>query len=230
MPYPQTYKGMQDAIISRLRLTDDTPNRNRVKDWINEHNADLCLETELLQCDGAATLTADEPNFVLDATIGRIKVIVIRQASQAEFGPPLTFTSLGDIMAKRQSGQVAAVNNGVSTHYAMTGHNQIELWPTPATADELAMWFVKFPPVLSADADTFVFPGAYPKAVEYSALYDAALWQKDPDLATIERDRDIWLAKLRRHLNRHVGGFPHHFAIAGAPAVPSWDNSRDVVW
>lgn len=230
MPFPQTFLGMQDAIISRLRLANDTPNRNRVKDWINEHYADLVVETEFLQGDGTAALTADEPNFLLDAAIARIKVLVIRQVSQTEYGPPLKFTSLGDIMAKRQSGQVAAINSGVPTHYTLVGHNQLELWPTPATADTAAFWFVKFPTPLSADGDLFVFPGAYPKAVEFSALYDAALWQKDPDLLQIERDRDIAVAKLRRHLNRRVGGFPHQFRIADGGVTPTWDNSRDLVW
>lgn len=233
MAFPTTYKTVQDAIISRLRLTDDTPNRNRVKDWILQHHADLAIETEALQGVGTLVFTPGESSYLIDATVLRIKQTIVKPESQTEYGPPLDFTSLDDLLEKRQSGAIPAINNGTSTHYALLGAGQLEFWPTPQVADTAKYYYVKAPTALAADGDVFdarIFPEPYPKVVEFAALYEAALWQKDPDLLQIERDRDIWIAKFRRHLNRRVGGFPHQFRVAGAPAVPTWDNSRDTGW
>jgi len=231
--FPTTFKSSQDLIIGTLRLTDNTTNRNRVKDRLNQHYADIVVETEALQGTGTIVFTPGESSYLIDATILRIKATVVKQASQSDYGPPLKFTSLADILEKRQSGATPGVNAGTATHYTLLGAGELEFWPTPQTADTAKYYYVKAPTPLSADADPYdarIFPEPYPKVVELAALYDEAFWNKDPDVLQIERDRDMWLGKFRRHLSRRVGGFPHQFRVAGVGAVPNWDNSRDTGW
>ena len=45
MPYPQTFVGIQDAVIAKLRLDDTDTNRDLVKDWINQSYAQVAEET-----------------------------------------------------------------------------------------------------------------------------------------------------------------------------------------
>lgn len=233
MAFPTTFLSMQNAIMSRIRIPLDTTNRDRVKDRINQAYADLSIETEAIQGVGTVTFTINESSYLIDANVIRIKMLIVKQASQTDYGPPLASVSLDDLLNKRMSGVVPAVNNGMSTNYALLGAGQIEFWPTPTTADTAKYYYVKLPTALSNDADVLdarIFPEPYPRAVEYAALYEEALHLKDPNLSDIERQRDMWLAKFRRHLSRRLGGGTEQFRVAGQAAPPTWDNSRDLVW
>jgi hypothetical protein len=62
---------------------------------------------------------------------------------------PLTQTNLDTILRWRAGNSGAAVSNGTCTHYALLGINQFEVYPTPAAADVITIYYTGLPTALS---------------------------------------------------------------------------------
>lgn len=229
MAYPSTFADIQTAVINKARL-DSTADAQKVKDWINQSYADLCVETEALQREDTITLTANAASYVVPSAVVRINKIVIRQSNQTQYGPPLTLTTIGDILERRQSDGGTPVTNGTATHYALVGQDELELWPTPSSTDTLLIYYVKQPTALSGSTDQPGIPEPYAsKCLEYGALVDAYDYIKDfISKNQAEQTYAIWKAKYRQHLRKRRGSgtLQLHDGTYG-PAVPH-DPSTDI--
>jgi hypothetical protein len=220
LAYPATFLSIQDAVISKLRL-DATADRNRVKDWINQVYAQVCLETEALQKADAMDTTANVASYTLPAQVLRMREIVsAAAASPTSYGPPLQQVSLDEILSLRQSGQVAYTNNGAAAKYALDGMTQLELYPTPTQIDKLLFYYVYLPTALAADADVPVLPEPFAsKILEYGALVEGSDFISDPDQDRYRAIYEDWIRRLRVHLSRRRGSGPGQFRVLGAPPV-----------
>jgi hypothetical protein len=220
MAFPATYKSIQDSVINKLRL-DDTADRPKVKDWINQIYADACVETEALQKGDTMAVTPNTGSYTLPAAIIRMLQMTMASASApTSYGAPLEQVTLEEILALRESAQVAVTNNGTPAKYAVVGIQEIELWPTPTAADTLLMYYSYLPTALSADGDTLVLPEPFgSKLIEYGTLAEAADYIGDADQDRYRALYENWLAKLRTHLNRRRGRGTGQFRIIGAPLV-----------
>lgn len=219
MAYPATFLSLQDSVINKLRM--DTADRSKVRDWINQVYADACVETEVLQKGDTMAVTPNVGSYTLPSQVIRmIEIAMASAASPTSYGPPLEQVSLDQIIGLRQSSQVASTNNGTPSKYAVVGIQEIELWPTPTSADSLLMYYSYLPTALSADADTPVLPEPFgSKLLEYGALAEAADFVGDPDQDRYRALYENWLAKLRVHLNRRRGAGAGQLRVMGAPLV-----------
>jgi hypothetical protein len=220
MAFPATYRSLQDSVINKLRL-DDTADRPKVKDWINQIYADAVVETEALQKGDTMAVTPNVGSYTLPAAIIRmLQMTMASAASPTSYGAPLEQVTLEEILALRQSAQVAVTNNGTPAKYAVVGIQEIELWPTPTAADTLLMYYSYLPTALVADGDTLVLPEPFgSKLIEYGTLAEAADYIGDPDQDRYRAMYENWLAKLRTHLNRRRGRGTGQFRVIGAPMV-----------
>jgi hypothetical protein len=205
-------------VIAKTRL-DATADRAKVKDWINRVYARVCVETEALQRADTMTLTANVASYTLPGAVIRIKWLV-SSTPGGSYGAPLQPTSQEQILVWRQSGTVAPVANETSTHYAIVGSTELELFPTPATADTLLVYYVYLPSPLSLDADVPVIQEPYATdALEYGACFEAAAFKGDPaagDWHSLYQDSK---SRLIQHLSRRSGGGTGQLRVAGAMPV-----------
>lgn len=220
MAFPSTFVSLQDAVIKKLRL-DDTLDRPKVKDWLNQVYAQVCIETEALQKADTMTTTANVGSYLIPVQILRMKELVLAPASSpTSYGGPLQQVSLDEILAWRQGNQVSGTNNGTATRYALAGLNQLELYPTPSGVDTLLMYYVYLPAALTADTDVPVLQEPFAsKLLEYGALAEAADFIKDPDQDRYRALYEDWMRRFRTHLSRRRGVGPGQMRVMGAPLV-----------
>jgi hypothetical protein len=218
--YPATFLSLQEAVIGKLRL-DATADRDRVKDWLNQVQAQVCLETEALQKADTMPATANVASYTLpDAVLRMRKIVSAPESSPSSFGVPLQEVTLDEILTLRQSGQVAYTNQGAPAKYALDGMTQLELYPTPAAPDVLLFYYVYLPPPMVADAAEPELPEPYAsKILEYGALAEGADFLSDPDQDRYRALFEDWLRRFRVHLSRRRGSSTGQFRVLGSPLV-----------
>lgn len=207
---------------------DSTNDLSKVKDWINQVYADAVIETEANITSATMDLTAGDYSYTLPSGISRIKQMIVTPVNGTPSWP-LIMTSLDDILRRRQAGGGQATATGSTTHYAVLGLTEFEVYPTPASNDTITVYYLALPAALSADADTPILPEPYAsKVLEYGALAEAADFKSDPQEQEYRALYMQWVAKLRAHLTRLGGGQPGQFEIFRSFNFPPHDPSADV--
>lgn len=216
MAYPADFKTIQDDVIAKLRL-DPVSHLQAVKDAINEVQTEAAVELEATQTSATMQMAANTSTYTLPAAVSRIKQISAAPVtSPTSYGPALDPTDLDDILGLRQSQQYAATNAGLPSRYALLGLTQFEVWPTPTSADWLLIYYVYLPTPLAADGNPPVFQEPYASAIlKNGAYWKCAPLVKDPDVLLYRDEYEQWKAKLRAHLNRHVGAQTQQLRVAG---------------
>ena len=233
MAFPSTFADIQASVIAKARLDpNNAADVSKVKDWINQAYYRVCLETECVQAQTTLALTANVSQYTLPAAVQRIKWMVAQQQGQTFYGPPLRLTSLDDILFRRKASGGGVVSQGTATFYAFSAPSFVDLWPTPGQADTLLIYYVAFPPVLSAAGDLPQIDEPYAsELLELGALIDASDYIKDIMAGYIypQQFQDA-MYRLRQHLSRMQGTQSLVFRIPGGDSFPH-DNSTDTgVW
>jgi hypothetical protein len=224
--YPSTFVDIQNAVINKLRL-DSTNDLSKVKDWVNQVYAQAVEETEANVTLATMSLTANSYSYTLPSGILRIKSMVVTPVGST-VSAPLQSTTLDYILRRRQSAGGATALGGYVSHYALLGLNDFEVYPTPASADSLTIYYVAAPTALSADADVTIFPEPFAtKILEYGASAEGADFKGDPSESEYRALYDQWIMKLRSHMTRKRGGQPGQFNLFPGAAYPPHDPSTD---
>lgn len=227
MAYPSTFSDLQNIVIAKLRL-DSINDLTKVKDAINAVYAQACLETDL-NVNGTVTqtLTANQSSYTLDPNVVRIKEMTTTPVGST-VSAPLQLTSLDYILRRRQASAGTSPNVGYVTHYALVGLNDLELYPTPQSADTLTIYCTKAPTVLSNGTDVPILPEPFAsKVLEYGTLAEMADLKGDPSEQEYRGLYEDWKARLRAHLNRRRGAQPGQFQIWNGQVFPPHDPSTD---
>ena len=210
MSFPSTFVDVQTAVMQKARL-DPALDTQRVKDWINQTYTRVCVETEANVNTATMTCTAGAYSYTLPADVALIKQMQVRPQGTTSLNAPLIRTTLDELMTRRQSGGDAP-QAGQATHYALLGIADFELWPTPAGADLILLYFVGFPTPLVANTDLPVLEEPYAsKLLEYGALVDAGDFNGDPATATWKQEFDTWMVHYRDRLDHKAGIIPGQF-------------------
>lgn len=226
MAFPRTFKNVQDAVIANVRL-DATADLQNVKDWINQAYYRACLETEAFVTHGNITLTAgtatyDLSTFLTNAIL-RIKSITVTTGNVLY--QPLQLVPLDQILQWRIGSGGASAIAGPTTHYALAGMNELELYPTPS-AGTLTIYYVYGPAALSADADVPLIPEPHATEIlEAGAMASAADFKADPYQSQYDADFQQAIMRFRVHLNRRRGGQPGTLEWAPGRQRPPHDPS-----
>lgn len=227
MAWPSTFKNIQDGVIARLNL-DATADLSATKDAINQAYGQVFVETEASQTSGTKTLTSGTATYDLSTFItgGIVRIKAMFVSSSGVTVPPLKMISLDSILRRRVGTGGAAAATGYSTHYALNGLNGLELWPTPASADVLTIYYAAQPTALSADGDIPALPEPYAtRCLTFGACAELADLTGDPEGDDYQAKFDGWIARFRQHLNRRKGGLPGQFEfvpeLGWAPHDPS---------
>lgn len=117
-----------------------------------------------------------------------------------------------------------------SRRYAVQGHNQLMLWPTPSSADTITLYYVPAPSTLSASSDVpSLVPPQYHQALEYYALAEMADYDDDQSSAMgqsyLARYEQL-VVRARREAMR-MGGRRMAPARVGRRATRYWPVGMD---
>lgn len=220
MAFPSTFADIQQAVIEKATL-DPILDLPKAKDWINQAYFQAAVETEAISGESTMPMTANVSSYVFPAAVARIRQMAVQPAGSTVFNPPLILTTLDEILQRRQDGQGGA--GPQASHYTLVGINGLEVWPTPAAADVITIYYVAYPAVLSAAGDVPVFEEPYSsKILEFGALAEAGDFKGDPATAQWAADYTDWMNRYRQHLQRKRGVIPGQFHQWGEPAVAGW--------
>lgn len=217
---------LQNSVIAKARLSK-TDDLDKVKDWLNQIYADVCVTAELSITPSTMALTANVSSYTLPAAVMRIKEMFVTPTGTTQSGP-LRQTTLDEILNRRRA--AGGVQGSRCTMYALLGVNDFEVWPTPQNADVITIYYVAAPTVLSGDTDTpSLLPEPYAsKILEFGALAEAADFKGDPAGPQWAGEYQQWMQKLRAHLTRKQGGQPQQFRIFNGSVYPPHDPSTDI--
>lgn len=228
MAYPSTFVDTQTAVIKRLRL-EPTTDLQKVKDWINQAYSQVVLQTECLVCRSTMTLTANESIYTLPSAVARMKYVAIRGSGQSTYDAPLMEVTVDDLLQWRRSSGGVSSSSSTPTHYCLVGLNQLELWPPPAAANTLLLYYVYFPTVLTADADVAVLQEPWnTRLLEYGALVEASDFIDVAKADTYRQWYDLWLGKFQQHLNRRGGAQVRQLPLIFPREYVPHDRSTDI--
>jgi hypothetical protein len=229
--FPMDFATMYGEVLDKGRL-EDTDDLERVKRWINQSYAELCLETNFLENVDSTTppLVADQRNVQIPADIIKIEYVTPLGMDGNLWGP-MRLVPLQEILQVRayNGGQV---NTGAPERYAFRSSQIpiIEFWPTASGGEQLTFYGLGLPPALEADGDLPVFPEPYAQAICFGALVHACEFKKDLlMMQQMEQEYADWKSRLQGLTNERSGYIVQQFAIQGRRGWPH-DNSVDQGW
>ena len=174
-------------------------------------------------------LVAGTASYTLPSSVARIKQIIAQLAGTTGNTAPVKQVGLEKILSMRRNVGVSPVT-GTITHYALFGLSDLEVFPTPTSADTLTIYCVALPTALSANSDVPILTEPYAsKLLEYGALVEAADYVKDPfGYLAYDMKYQEWMQRFRADLNRKRGGQTEQFELVPLRDWPPNDPSVDL--
>lgn len=161
-------------------------------------------------------------DYTLDSRI--LRVLAWSWASGGSTYRPRR-VSLNDILRLRSN-----TSTGTPQAYTVVGSNLLMVYPTPAAADVLTIYYVPRPSQLVSPTDTpSEIPAEFHKAVEYYALQQAADYDDDSSSAQGQRYGDLFeaqLAKARKAVQTRGGPLPRRTVDRPSGRLISRNNSQ----
>jgi hypothetical protein len=192
---------------------------------VNEGVVDFMLRTGIKVQQGNPTLTANEGDYTLDTDILQIIDCYVTSAGQPY---SLERVSHFELLALRRS---QTSTDSPVRRYATMGANLLLVYPTPAASDELTVYFVPRPVVLTAGGDIpSEIPAEYHPAVEYYALSRLASMRDDQTSAQGQRydeKYEAWVRRAKKTINLMGGSRLAPARVGRRRYVPS-SRSADV--
>lgn len=180
---------LRTQVAAPLSLnTSDTDELALIDQWINDGVVHVLAETGAKVSTATAVVTASEPDYELDDDI--LRILWIQTSDSYELLP-----STPDEILRRRL-------NGVSDtcrEYAVNGANLLMLYPTPAAAATLTIYYVPRPATLASGSDSpSELPAEYHYAVVLYALWRGADYDDDQTSAQGSRYMQLFDAELAR--------------------------------
>lgn len=218
MAFPSTFLDLQNAVIVKARL-DPVNDLPKVKDWLNQVYTQVCVETEAVVTFATMNLIAGTASYTFPTGVARIKTMFVTPAGATSVlqQPPMTRTTLDDILVRRQTGGATQQGSLYCSRYAVVGINDFEVWPTPAAVDVLTVYYAGFPTPLAAATDVPIIEEPYAsKLLEYGALAQAGDFKGDPATTEWAGELDQWMGRYLNHLDKKQGDIPAQYRQWGS--------------
>lgn len=193
--------------------------------WVNEGVTDLMMRTGCRMRSATLAMTAGTADYTLDTTILKIYDAYVTVSGIAYW---LEVVSVDEILAMRRT---TTANVSPAQFYAVGGSDLLMIYPTPASADTLNIYYVPRPAVLSASASSpDEIPAEFHKAVEFYALREAADAtddQSSQDGLAYQQLYEQWVRRVNKWvaLKAHHR-MPHATVSRSRMTIPFHDPSR----
>lgn len=175
-----TFAQLKTMVSQKIGLdANDSTEMTLLGQWINQGVRDVLLRTRCKVIPATMALTAGESDYEIDATILALNEVTVTNSSSVH---EMERVTPADILAYRRGQQAA---EDFPRYYALDGANLLMVYPTPAAADELTLYYVPRPTEMTADANdpsavTYGgIPLEYHHLIELYALIEAADYDDD---------------------------------------------------
>ena len=221
-----TLAQFRSSVAGEIGLTNTTAgDQGQIDSWVNQGVIDVMLRTSCQVRCATLTLTVGTSNYTLPTSIHRI-VSAYQVASSVSYA--LEEVNLDDILEMRRA---TTANVSPAQYYAVAGADLFLIYPTPASADTVTLYYVPRPVVLSASSDTPTeIPSEFHPLVEYFAFYRGATYTDDTTsqvgLSYLQR-----YETLVRQMKRDIGlkgnhRLPRASVTNGRRSLPFHDRSK----
>lgn len=170
-----TLAQFRTAVATEIGLDNSTSgDQTLIDSWVNEGVTDVLKRTSCRQRSGTLTLTAGTADYTLDTTIMRIFNAYVTSGGINYW---LEEISVDDLLAMRRA---SSSNVSPAQYYAVAGADLFLIYPTPAAADTVSIYYVPRPTVLSVSSDSpSEIPAEFHNTVEFYAEARAASMSDD---------------------------------------------------
>lgn len=198
--------------------------------WVNEAVLDILLETRCYVTSAAADLTADEGDYTLHTNILHVVDSFNEMGGNRYRLCQVTPQEILDLRVSSNAQAASPV-----THFAVAGDNLLMVYPTPSSDEQLTLYYVPRPTVMSGATDdpsntTYGgIPSQFHRAIVRYAEAEAADYRDDKSSGQGDRYRAdylVWLGKIRKHTNQKGSTTTPPFQVRGMWAPPH-DPSTD---
>lgn len=170
-----TLAQFRTAIANQVGLDNSTGGDQGAIDlWINEGYTELVLRTNAKVQKETFTLIVGTSDYTLPTTL-----LKIQQAYIVSTATPYNLQRVApeQIISMRLS---SSANVSPAQYYSLQGSDLFMIYPTPATADTLTVYYVARPTALSVSSDSpSDLPAEWHKGIEYYGLWQAAQYDDD---------------------------------------------------
>lgn len=192
-----TLAQFRTAVSSKVGLDNSTSGDQGLIDlWVNEGVADVVMRTGCRIRSATMSMTAGTSDYTLDTAIMKIYDAYVTVGS-AQY--QMEVASADDILTLRRT---TTANASPAQYYAVAGSDLLMVYPTPATADTVTVYYVPRPSTLSISSDTpSEIPAEFQKAVEFYALREAADMSDDQSSqvgATYQALYEQWIKRINK--------------------------------
>lgn len=186
-----TFRSTVSAIIGLNNAT--TGDQGFIDGWVNEGYANILRETRCMVRSASMALTAGTQDYTLDTGI-----LLMIDAYVASSGTNTRMERIGvsDMVDRRISGPSSG---SPAVYYALAGANMFMIYPPPASADTVYLYYVPRNDTLSSGAESpSLIPTEYHYVLERYVLHRAADYDDDKTSDMGERYRREYLEGLAR--------------------------------
>lgn len=217
----QTYKEMQDNVLSLISKSDSTT-RNRIKNWLNMGYYDFVLrelwpfreKVGTLETV-AATQEYDLSTNFSDMDDQNITSVAIQGTAEKK----LTYWPFTQLRANQPDFDM--IGSAIPERYYLRA-GQIGFWPQPDAVYTVLIDYYLIPTEMSADADVPVVPVAYRESLVQYALALEHDFNTDPDLSQKAMNRYEQIITLARNNLLTQPNDTEAFRILGPADSRSW--------
>jgi len=198
-PYTSTFVDCQNSVIDKLRL-DPVLDRARSREWINQYNVDVALQTRYFSGAAAgAPLSRNATSQMLPITLLELGQVSSSSGGQTLAMQPVSF----DTILQRR----AQVGGGLGQpQYYSLQKNLVEFWPAASGGETLTYYGQTVPDEMIADTDVSGLPDPFAiNLLVFGACIEAADFKSDVKLYFFyQQAYQAWLGKFQAFLNRRV--------------------------
>lgn len=206
-----TLSELRTRVSAKLGL-DNTASGDQplIDGWLNEGVREVLLDTHCYVAKATMNLSANVGDYDLPTTILAIHDIYVTSGGEDGMFERVS----ADEILRRRRADAAVAATGTTRYYAVNGANMLMVYPTPAAADTITIYYVPRPTELSSsahDPSSTTYGGVpveYHKAIEFYALAEGADYDDDSSSAQGERYRALYerqILKTKRRI-RNRGG------------------------
>lgn len=185
------------AIASKIGIDNTVAGDQPAIDlWVNEGVTDVVMRTGCRVRSANLTMAAGSNDYTLDTSILRIIDAYVQVSSTSYW---LDRVSVEEINMLRRT---TTASSSPAQYYAVAGADLLMIYPTPATADTLTIYYIPRPATLSLSSDSpSEIPAEFHKAVEFYALREAADLTDDATAqmgASYQQLYEQWIRRIKK--------------------------------
>lgn len=219
-----TLTNFRTVVSAKLGLENTVAGDQPLIDgWLNEGIAEVLTRSRVNVAVATMALTVGSSDYTLPTQILALDEIYVTDASTSILSRMLR-VSPQEILNMR----IATQQQGAPPvrWYAQSGSSLLMVFPTPATADTLSIYYVPRPTALSAGSDTpSDVPSEWHKAIEYYALFQGGQYIND----SASQNGAMYRALYEDELKKLKTAALHRGGRKLSPAVVGRRGSRSPV-